>query len=52
MKENTKIIIDLEEELTEVELKSFKSEAKQAGAKSLKEHFINITIRDRKGEVG
>jgi len=45
MNQSTKITIDLSKELTEEELASFKRKAAQSGAKSLKEHFLNITIK-------
>ena len=42
---STTITIDLSKELTSEELNSFKSEAKKTGAKSLKDHFLNVTIK-------
>ena len=49
MSNNTIITIDLEKELTEDELESFRLEAELAGADSLKEHFLNITIKQTEG---
>lgn len=41
----TRIIFDLADELTPDEIRQFEQAAKDAGAPSLKEHFLNITLR-------
>lgn len=42
---NTRITFDLADELTPEEIRKFQQSAKEAGAPSLKEHFLNITLR-------
>lgn len=41
----TLIAFDLRQVLTEEELQAFKANARQAGAPTLTEHFLNITLR-------
>lgn len=41
----TRILIDLEKELTPDELARFQEAAEAAGAQSLTEHFLNLTLR-------
>jgi hypothetical protein len=41
----TKIIFDLHDELTPEEIARFQENATSAGAKSLTEHFLNLTLR-------
>jgi hypothetical protein len=41
----TKIVIDLADELTAEEIADFERSAKAAGAESLTEHFLNLTLR-------
>lgn len=41
----TRIQFDLEKELKPEELEKFKQAAEKAGAESLTEHFLNLTIR-------
>jgi hypothetical protein len=41
----TRILIDLEKELTPEELARFQQAAEAAGAQSLSEHFLNLTLR-------
>ena len=41
----TKIVIDLADELTAEEIADFERSAKAAGAVNLTEHFLNLTIR-------
>jgi hypothetical protein len=41
----TKIVIDLADELTADEIAAFEKSAKAAGAESLTEHFLNLTLR-------
>jgi hypothetical protein len=44
-KSRTRILFDLRDELTEDELAKFQQAARDAGAKSLTEHFLNLSIR-------
>lgn len=41
----TRIVFDLADELKPAEIAAFEARAKEAGAKSLTEHFLNITFR-------
>lgn len=41
----TRILIDLERELTPAELEKFVAAAAQAGAPTLTDHFLNLTLR-------
>ena len=41
----TKIVIDLADELTAEEIADFERSAQAAGAESLTEHFLNLTLR-------
>jgi hypothetical protein len=41
----TRILIDLEKELTPDELAKFQQAAKDAGAPTLTDHFLNLTLR-------
>lgn len=41
----TRILFDLSEELRPEELEKFKDAANRAGANSLTDHFLNLTIR-------
>jgi hypothetical protein len=41
----TRILFDLDRELTPEELEKFKQAADAAGAASLTEHFLNLTLR-------
>lgn len=41
----TKVIFDLAQVLTAEELASFQQSAKEAGAATLTEHFLNLTLR-------
>ena len=41
----TRILIDLQRELTPEELEKFVSAAEAAGAASLTDHFLNLTLR-------
>ena len=43
----TRILIDLERELTPEELEKFSEAAAAAGAPSLTDHFLNLTLRLR-----
>lgn len=47
MAKNTKTLIsfDLKAVLSNQEIRKFEREAKKAGAKSLTDHFLNITVR-------
>lgn len=45
LRSGTRILIDLERELTADELDKFVAAAKQAGAPSLTDHFLNLTLR-------
>lgn len=42
---NTRILIDLSKELTPEELAAFKQAAADAGAPTLTDHFLNLTLR-------
>jgi hypothetical protein len=44
-KSRTKIIFDLRDVLSEAEVASFEERAQEAGAPSLTEHFLNVTMR-------
>jgi len=41
----TKIVIDLADELTAEEIAEFEKSAQAAGAENLTEHFLNLTLR-------
>lgn len=41
----TRILIDLERELTPAELNQFVTAATEAGAPTLTDHFLNLTLR-------
>lgn len=41
----TRIVFDLRDVLSEAELERFQAAAKEAGAESLTEHFLNLTLR-------
>jgi len=41
----SRISFDLADELSEAEIANFKKASKAAGAKSLTEHFLNLTLR-------
>jgi len=41
----TRIVFDLADELNPEEIAAFEARAKEAGAKSLTDHFLNITFR-------
>lgn len=45
----TRILIDLQRELTPEELDRFVASAKAAGAPTLTDHFLNLTLRLRDG---
>jgi hypothetical protein len=47
----TRILFDLEEELRPDELEKFVEAAKRAGAASLTDHFLNLTLRIPKSQV-
>ena len=42
---HTRIRFDLADELTSEQIEKFKQAAKDAGAQSLTEHFLNLTLR-------
>ena len=42
---HTRIRFDLADELTAEQIEKFKQAAKDAGAQSLTEHFLNLTLR-------
>lgn len=44
-KSGTKVLFDLSEELRPEELEKFKDAANRAGANSLTDHFLNLTLR-------
>lgn len=44
-KSRTRINFDLLDVLTEQELESFEQRAAEAGAESLTDHFLNVTVR-------
>ena len=44
-KSRTKIVFDLADELTQQELERFEENSKKAGAASLQDHFLNLTLR-------
>jgi hypothetical protein len=44
-KSQTRILFDLADELTPEEIAKFEAAAKEAGAESLTEHFLNLTLR-------
>lgn len=48
----TRILIDLHSELTPEELDAFRAAAAAAGAPSLTEHFLNLTLRRLQGQEG
>jgi hypothetical protein len=41
----TRILFDLADELTPEEIAAFEAAAKAAGAESITEHFLNLTLR-------
>jgi hypothetical protein len=41
----TRIQFDLRDELTPEEIAAFEAAAKEAGAKNITEHFLNLTLR-------
>lgn len=41
----TRIVFDLADELSPEEIAAFEARAKEAGAKNLTEHFLNIALR-------
>lgn len=45
-KSRTRIVFDLSDELTADQIAAFEAKAREAGAKDLTEHFLNITIRE------
>lgn len=45
-KSRTRIVFDLADELTPEQIAAFEAKAKDAGAKDLTEHFLNITLRE------
>lgn len=44
-KVRTEIRFDLAEVVSEEELERFKENAREAGARSLTEHFVNLTLK-------
>jgi hypothetical protein len=47
----TRIVFDLEDVLTVEELTQFQASADEAGARSLTEHLLNVTLRLDKEEA-
>lgn len=47
----TRIVFDLEDVLTREELLKFQASADEAGARSLTEHLLNVTLRIDKEEA-
>lgn len=45
LRSGTRILIDLERELTPAELEKFVAAAEQAGAPTLTDHFLSLTLR-------
>jgi hypothetical protein len=41
----TRVVFDLRDELTPEEIAAFEASAQAAGAASLTEHFLNLTLR-------
>ncbi len=50
----TRILFDLSDVLSEEEISKFETSAKEAGARNLTDHFLNLTLRlpkqERSGE--
>ena len=47
----TRIVFDLEDVLTVEELSQFQASANEAGARSLTEHLLNVTLRIEKEDA-
>ena len=47
----TRIVFDLEDVLTVEELAQFQASADEAGARSLTEHLLNVTLRIEKEDA-
>jgi hypothetical protein len=50
MTSRTRVLFDLRDVLNPAELSKFEESAKQAGAASLTQHFLNLTLRNVAGD--